>query len=154
MRFKLLEQRGRRLAREIASFGAVGGVAFVLNMAVTNLLWAAWGDWGTLTAPVLATVVTTTFAYFANRHWTWRGMGRQGLAREYFVFFTLNGIGLLLELLFVGFARYTLDTDDQLLLNLAKLCGVALGTVFRFWSYKKWIFVLEPDQQVSRAAKK
>ncbi|WP_344974075.1 GtrA family protein [Streptosporangium fragile] len=129
----------------MARFGTVGAIAFAVNMAIANLLWLAWGTRGTLIANVIATVVAATFSYVANRHWTWRHRERKGPAREYVLFFSLNGIGLLIELLFIGFVKYTADVDDWWALNAAKLAGIALGTLFRFWSYRKWVFPSSGD---------
>ncbi|GHH72971.1 hypothetical protein GCM10017673_28760 [Streptosporangium violaceochromogenes] len=134
-------RRFEHMLRELARFGTVGAVAFVINMVITNLLWLAWGTRGTLTANVLATIAAATFAYVANRHWTWRNREKIGLAREYFLFFVLNAVGLLIEILFIGFVKYTANVDNQLALNAAKLVGVGFGSLFRFWSYQKWVFL-------------
>ncbi|GGK65583.1 membrane protein [Sphaerisporangium melleum] len=128
------------LVRELAKFGTVGAVAFVIDWGGTNLL--RYGvEFGPLTSKVIATVVAATFAYLANRYWTWRHREQTGLAREYFLFFVLNGIGLLISLLIIGFVEYTLEMTDPLSYNISLIIGTALGTLFRFWSYKKWVFL-------------
>ncbi|GGS91091.1 hypothetical protein GCM10010156_56760 [Planobispora rosea] len=128
------------LVHELAKFGAIGAVAFVIDFGATNLLRFGLG-WGPLTSKVIATVIAATFAYLGNRYWTFRHREQSGLAREYFLFFLLNGIGLLISMLVIGFVTYTLDLQDPISYNVALLVGTALGTLFRFWSYKKWVFL-------------
>ncbi|RJL30532.1 GtrA family protein [Bailinhaonella thermotolerans] len=138
-----LYQRFTALVHELAKFGVVGALAFVITWGVTNLLHYVVGL-GPLTSNVFATVIAATFAYFGNRFWTWRHREKTGLAREYFLFFVFNGIGLLITLLFLGFRSYTLKLDDPLSYQIAFFLGTAVATLFRFWSYKKWVF-LPPD---------
>ncbi|GAA3444281.1 GtrA family protein [Planomonospora venezuelensis] len=128
------------LARELAKFGTIGAIAFVIDFSGTNLLRFGL-DWGPLTSKVIATVVAATFAYLGNRYWTFRHREQSGLAREYFLFFLLNGVGLLISMLVIGFVTYTLGLDDPISYNAALLVGTALGTLFRFWSYKRWVFL-------------
>ncbi|MEO3808746.1 GtrA family protein [Sphaerisporangium sp. B11E5] len=135
-----LYDRFSALFRELAKFGTVGAVAFVIDFAGTNVM--RYGvHLGPLTSKVFATVIAATFAYLANRFWTWRHREQSGLAREYFLFFVLNGIGLLISLLIIGFVEYTLGWRDPLSYNASMIVGTALGTLFRFWSYKKWVFL-------------
>ncbi|GLW05417.1 hypothetical protein Misp01_05470 [Microtetraspora sp. NBRC 13810] len=142
---KLLRRAQQRFAvlfHELAKFGVIGAVAFVIDFGVTN--WARYGlDLGPMISKVIATVIAATFAYLGNRFWTWRHREQNGMAREYILFFVLNGIGLLISLLVIGFVSYTLNLHDPLSYNIALIIGTGLGTLFRFWSYKKWVF-LEP----------
>ncbi|GAA3116779.1 GtrA family protein [Planomonospora alba] len=134
-------ERFADLVHELAKFGTVGAFAFVIDVGGFNLFHYVLGWWGTLTSKVVATVIATTFAYFGNRYWTYRHREQSGLTREYFLFFLLNGVALLIGLLVVGFTRYTLELSDPLSINVANLFGIGLGTLFRFFSYKKWVFL-------------
>ncbi len=133
------------LIRELAKFGTIGAIAFVIDVGGLNFLQYGL-HWGTLTSKVIATGVATTFAYFGNRFWTYRHREQSGLAREYFLFFLLNGVALLIGLLCIGFTRYTLELTDPLSINVANLIGIGLGTLFRFWSYKKWVFLAATEE--------
>ncbi|WP_327585459.1 GtrA family protein [Nonomuraea sp. NBC_00507] len=137
---KRLYERFAALVHELAKFGSIGAVAFVLDTGVYNLFLLGL-EWGPLTSKVLATTISATFAYAGNRFWTFRHREQSGLGREYFLFFLLNGIALLFGLLVIGFTKYTLNLDDGLSLNIANFLGVGLGTLFRYWSYKKWVFL-------------
>ncbi|MGI5161003.1 GtrA family protein [Microbispora sp. CA-102843] len=136
-------ERFAALIHELLKFGTVGAIAFVIDFGGTNLLRFGVGL-GPLSSKVVATIVAATFAYMGNRFWTYRHREQSGLAREYVLFFLLNGIGLLPPLLTIGFVTYSLGLHDVLSYNIAQGVGVALGTLFRFWSYKKWVFLAAP----------
>ncbi|MFI7127413.1 GtrA family protein [Nonomuraea sp. NPDC050153] len=137
---KRLYERFSSLVYELAKFGSIGAVAFLIDTGLLNLCNVVLG-WGPLTSKVVATTISTTFAYVGNRFWTFRHRDQSGLRREYFLFFLLNGIALLFGMLTIGFTTYTLGLEDPLSFNIANIVGVGLGTLFRYWSYKKWVFL-------------
>ncbi len=96
---------------------------------------------GPLTSNGVATIIATTFSYLANRYWTFRHRDRTGLGREYVLFFALNGVGLVITELFIGFSHYVLGLDGAVFYNIALIIGTGVATLFRFWSYKKWVFL-------------
>jgi putative flippase GtrA len=141
-----LYQRFAHLVHELAKFGSVGAIAFVITMGVGNGLHSGL-DMGPLTSNGIATVVATTFAYLANRYWTFRHRDRTGLGREYVLFFGLNGVGLVITQLVIGFTVYVLNLTGPIPYNAALILGTGIATLFRFWSYKKWVFLpLEAPQ--------
>ena len=52
-----------------------------------------------LTAKTISVVAATLVTYTGNRVWTFRHRARTGFAREYVLFFLLNGVGLGIALL-------------------------------------------------------
>ena len=141
--------RLRRGAGELARFGTVGVIAYVIDVGTFNLLVHAFGQGPLsekpLTAKVIAALLATLFAYFANRNWTWRTRGRRGFAHEYTLFLVLNVVALGITLIPLAFSRYVLDLDSALADNIsANIIGVGLGTAFRFWSYRRWVFPALP----------
>jgi putative flippase GtrA len=130
-----------RLIREFTKFGIIGVVNTVLDFGIFNALLPI----GPLKAQVVATTVAATSSYFMNRHWTFRHRARSGLRREYSLFFLFNGIGLAIALAVLGFTKYGLGHDDRVSINIAKAVGLVLGTLFRFWSYRKWVFLHPED---------
>jgi putative flippase GtrA len=133
----MLRTRWDGLLAQLASFGLIGALNFVVDTAIFNALFAI----GPVKSQVIATVVATTLSYFLNRHWTFRNHERAGLRREYTLFFLLNGVGLAITAGIVGVAKYGFDLHDQWVLNVVRLVGIAVATVFRFWSYRRWVFV-------------
>jgi putative flippase GtrA len=135
-----LYERFRMLIHELAKFGIVGGIAFLVTEVGTNLLHFQ-AELGPITSNVIATVVATCVSYAGNRYWTFRHrVGMDNLAGEYSLFFVLNAIGLGIQLACIGFTYYILSLTDKFSYNVALLLGIALGTLFRFWSYRKWVW--------------
>ncbi|MFI6320498.1 GtrA family protein [Nonomuraea sp. NPDC050556] len=153
-------QQFAHLVHELAKFGTIGAFAFVIDFGFLNLFKGAVGL-GPLTSKVFATIISATFAYLGNRYWTFRDREQSGLGREYFLFFLLNGIGLLIGLLVIGFTTYTLGLHDLVSYNIANVIGVGLGTLFRYWSYKRWVFLAAtepiprelPDQEINASSR-
>ena len=135
-----LAARWRRLVSEFAKFGTIGVVNAILNYAVFNALILTVFAQSQLKANVIATVVATTASYFMNRHWTFRDRPRSTLRREYVLFFAFNLAGLAMELSVMALAKYGLGLTGVLALNVAKTFGVGLGTIFRFWAYRTFVF--------------
>ena len=137
------------LVRELMKFGVVGGVAFVVDIGLFNLLLHATDK--PLTSKTISAVVATTVAYIGNRHWTFRRRERSGVRREYTLFFLLNGVGLVIALACLAISHYLLDFTGRLADNIAANgVGLALATTFRFWSYRRWVFrELVPEAAVS-----
>ncbi len=154
-----LQETGRTLLREIAKFGVVGLIALVVDVGLFNILRYAGGEGPfydrPLTAKAISVIAATTVAYFGNRYWTFRHRGRTGMGREYFLFFLLNGIGMLIALSCLWFSHYALGLTSPLADNIsANVVGLALGTIFRFWSYRRWVFPAIPlsESPITNAA--
>ncbi|MGN9807963.1 GtrA family protein [Micromonospora sp. BQ11] len=141
---RLLPERWQKFIHEALKFGIVGGINTVINYAVFNALALTVFVDGQLKATVIATVVATITSYLMNRHWTYRDRPKSAMRREYVLFFLFNGAGLLIELGVLAAAKYGLGLTGLLALNVAKTCGVLLATLFRFWSYRTFVFQPAP----------
>jgi putative flippase GtrA len=140
-----VQERLSSVVREVVKFGIVGGLAFVVDFGLFNVLRHGVLEQKPLTAKVISVVVATLVAYLGNRHWAFRHRGSQGARRETTIFFALNGAALLLALGCLGFSHYVLGLQSALADNLSgNVLGMALGTAFRFWSYRKFVFVDAP----------
>ena len=138
------------LARELGKFGVIGAVAFVVDVGLFNLLRAGtagvggWLDDKPLTAKVLSMGTATAVAWAGNRWWTFRAhqrTDRRRLVPELVLFFAMNGVALLIALVCLGVSHYVLDLRSALADNIAaNVVGVGLGTVFRFYAYRTWVF--------------
>lgn len=145
---RLLPQRWQKFVREALKFGLVGGINTVINYAVFNALALTVFVDGQLKATVVATIVATITSYLMNRHWTYRDRPKSAMQREYALFFLFNGAGLLIELGVLAAAKYGLGVTGLLALNVAKTGGVLLATLFRFWSYRTFVFQAAPAPAV------
>jgi putative flippase GtrA len=147
-----LYRQVEHLVHEVAKFGLVGLLGMVVDLPIYNWLVfdnpLVFGEAGDgvlhhkpLTAKLISVTAATIATYLGNRHWTWRHRERTGLHREYVLFFVLNGIGLLIAAGCLGFSRYVLDLHTALADNIAaNVIGLGLGTLFRFWSYRRFVF--------------
>ena len=134
-----LYERFRLLIHEGAKFGIIGAIGVVVYNLVNGLLHFKLHT-GPLTAATVAVIVTTITSYIANRYWSFRHRERTTVPRETLMFFALNGVGLLIQWAVVGFTYYGLGETGKLANVIANNVGIVLGTVFRFWSYRKWVW--------------
>jgi putative flippase GtrA len=152
-RVKHLYVTFEHLIHEIAKFGVVGAAAFVLTTVLNNLFHFGL-KLGPLTSFGLATIIAATASYFANRHWTWKHKDDSGLGRGLSIFLVLSAIGLGISEIPVGFSEYVLGLHSKVAYNVSStLIGTALGTVWRFWSFRKYVF-LEPEPQRTEDAER
>ena len=134
----------RLLAKELGAFGVVGVVCFFIQVGCFQLLYAHL-DVGAVTSNLVATVVSMTAAYFGHRYWSFSHRERSSLGREYLLFAVINGVTLLLGIAVVAFVRYPLGQDSALVLQVANVGSIVLGTVIRYQSYRRWVFTAPAD---------
>jgi putative flippase GtrA len=141
-----LRNSWRILLKEVAAFGAIGALALVIDLGLFS--WLA--PHGALKAKAISTIVSTTFAYFGNRHLSFSHRARTGVARETSFFFGINLITLVFSELVIGFFVYALHYGHgSRAIFLVNLGTIVIGTIFRFWSYKRFVF-LHPDRAGAR----
>jgi putative flippase GtrA len=128
------------LIAELAKFGVVGVIAAVVDLGGAGYLHGVLGV-GPLTAKAIAIAAATVVSYVGNRFWTFRHRANHALIREWIVFVALNLIGLLIAEATIALTYYVLGLHGAVAYNLASVAGTGFGTVFRYWSYKKWVFL-------------
>jgi putative flippase GtrA len=134
-----LYERFRVLIHEAAKFGVVGAAGFVVSLGGADLLHFGLNV-GKYKAVVVATVLATIVTFIGNRWWAFRHRERSGMGQETVLFFVFNGVGLLIQLASVAIVVDLAGLQGKLWYNLANLTGIGLGTLFRFWSYRKWVW--------------
>jgi len=132
------------LARQLATFGTIGAVCFVIDLAVYNLLRATVMPDGPIAAKIVSAVVSTTVAWIGNRFITFRAerqTGRRETVREGVLFALTNLIGLGIAACCLFVSHYLLGFTSTLADNVAgNGVGLVLGTAFRFAAYKALVF--------------
>jgi putative flippase GtrA len=137
-----LPSRWGKLYREIAKFGMVGASGFVVNLAVFNLIRTVT-DWQTVRASVLATVVAILSNYLGLRYFAYRNReqeDRNSRRKELTLFLFFSAIGLVIENSVLYATTYGFGWDSTLATNVSKFLGIGVATLFRFWSYRTWVF--------------
>jgi putative flippase GtrA len=137
--------RFQGILHELGKFGVVGAVCYLVDTGVYALLLALGME--TLFAKAIATVIAATLAFAGNRFWTWRHRPRSSLTREYLLYFGFNAAGLGIQLATLGVTHYGLGsvwpifTTPVADLIFAQIIGNGIATVFRFWAYRRFVFV-------------
>jgi putative flippase GtrA len=143
-----LYQRFRQQVNEGAKFGIVGLTGVIIVLAGSDGLHFGLGL-GRFTSVTIANVVATIVSLLGNRYWSFRDRQGGGARAETIMFFVLNGVGLLIQYACLALFTETLGLSGRLWYTLANLLGIAIGTLFRFWSYRKWIWV-SPEVHLAR----
>lgn len=148
----------KRHAAELIRFAGVGGVAYVIDIGLFNLMFLGL-DWSYWYAKIISAIIAMTVAFFGNRHWTWRERrGSAAAHRQYALYFLFNGIGLLISLACLwansGLAQlWPQIFGTDLAVNVAaNIVGVGLGSIFRFFAYRTWVFRHRPELAETPAA--
>jgi putative flippase GtrA len=146
-----LMERIRGLAslfwRELAKFGAVGGVAFVIDNGLYWYLIHGPMDDSWVKARFVSAGIATIFAWLANRYWTFRRRRQANVARELVMFVLINLIGMGIAAGCVAVAQYGFGVDNTRVIFLVGIFGTVLATVVRFLAYRFWVFNAELDQE-------
>jgi putative flippase GtrA len=147
---RLPRERVRRLAHELPRFGLIGTLALTVTGVGTDLLHFRAGA-GPLESNVIATVAATAVSFAGNRHWTFRHREQVSVSREGLLFFGLNGAALTIQIAVLGFATYLLGWHGRVAYNVALVTGIALGGLFRFWSYRTLVWPAPPSRAADRS---
>lgn len=131
--------RRRVLVREVSRFGAVGAAGFVLDTAVFNALLHE--HVGVLTSKGISTVLAALFTYVLNRWWSFAHRERGEHRRDLPLFLLLSAIGLAIAEACLATSHYGLGYTSRTADNISGIgLGTVLGTIWRFYSFKRWVF--------------
>ncbi|WP_329495270.1 GtrA family protein [Kitasatospora herbaricolor] len=139
-----LSRRLSGISGEVVKFGIVGLVGVVVNFGVSNAVLHLTG-WAPVRCSVIGTVVAIAANYLGYRYWVYRDSDAASRRREITLFLIFSGIGMLIENGTVWFSTYTLGLHGTLAYNVSKAVGTGLGTLFRFFSYRTWVFKAIPE---------
>ena len=137
---RTLYGRFRQLIHEGFKFLVIGAVGFIVTFGVANALHPI----GKYKAITIATILATVITYLGNRYWTFAHRQGKGTTRDSIMFFVLNGVGLLIYYACIGMIDLAGLGHSVAWYNVALVVGTGLGTLFRFWSYRKWIWLDRP----------
>ena len=145
-----LYRRFAELLPELAKFGVVGLIGAVIDLGGAAYLHVALGV-GPLVSKGLSIAAATVATYLGSRFWTFRHRVNQALLREGTLFVALNVVGLAIAECVIALVSYGFGMDSRLDYNAASVAGTGLGTIFRYFSYKKWVFLAGPPEAAMAA---
>ncbi|WP_407341768.1 GtrA family protein [Pengzhenrongella phosphoraccumulans] len=134
----------RRLLHEVLRFGSVGAVGFLIDVGIFNLL--CFGPWpvfaeNPLRAKVVSVSLATLVAWVGNRQWTFRHRRGRTARYELLLFVLFSFGGLLISVGCLWFSHYSLGLDSPFADNVsANVIGLGLATIFRFVTYRTFVF--------------
>jgi putative flippase GtrA len=135
-----LHRRFATLIAELTRFGLIGTLGLCIDLGGATLLHGRAGV-GPLMAKAVSASVAMVVSYTGHRLWTFRHRASQSLMRGGLIFFGLNLIGLVSSLLVIGLVTGPLGLRSLAAYNAAQVVGVLLGMLFRYWSYRRWVFL-------------
>jgi putative flippase GtrA len=141
-----LRSTQRLLIKEIGAFGVVGAISFVLDVGLFQVLYAHVGMEAVI-AKVLSTAVAMTLAYVGHRYWSFSHRAHTQPVRQSAVFALINLLTLALGAAVIWFVRYPLGQESVLVIQLANLISIVLGTVIRYLGYRRWVFTAPADSR-------
>ena len=144
-RMASLRKRFADLIPELAKFGVVGLIGSIIDLGGADYLHVHEGI-GPMVAKALSITAATIVTYLGSRFWTFRHRVNQALLREGLLFVALNVVGLAIAEIVIAVTTYGLDYRSALAYNAASVIGTGLGTIFRYFSYKKWVFLAAVDE--------
>jgi dolichol-phosphate mannosyltransferase len=142
---------------EVLTFLAVGAVGYVVDVVAFNAfrVFEPFKALDPAYARTLAVVLAILVNYIGNRSYTWRDVPSQDRRRELFLFFVFSIIGFGFSLVSLVVSHDVLGYTSQLADNVsANVIGLGLGAVFRFWTYRRFVFraVRAPDRGATSLA--
>lgn len=129
----------------VLQFGAVGIIAYFVDVAVFNVLrvgWLADGWWSSpVGATTIAMTVSTLVAWLGNRYWTFRRNRRTDVLRELIEFSLVATGGYVITVLCIWMSHDVLGFTSLLADNISRnVVGFVLATAFRFLAYRFWVY--------------
>jgi putative flippase GtrA len=139
-----LRDRWQALLTQLVRFGVVGGMGFIVDVGVFNLLRAhtpfGWA-WWPVAAKAISTVLAIAVNWIGNRSWTFKEHRRADTGREAAEFLIASLIGGGVSLLCLVVSRDVLGLTSALDDNIsANVVGLLLGSAVRFCTYRWWVF--------------
>jgi dolichol-phosphate mannosyltransferase len=132
------------LARRVGAFAAAGLVCLAVDVAIFNALLPLGKP---LTAKLVAAVVSVAVSYVLNARWTWPGRRTRSRVGQSVAFAAVSGVGVAVAEVCLLVSHYWLGLTSPVADNVsANVVGLALGMVWRYIAYDRWVFP-EPDRR-------
>ncbi|MHA6760420.1 GtrA family protein [Streptacidiphilus sp. PAMC 29251] len=139
----------RRLVNELAKFGVVGIVGVVVQLVVLVPLLDVMQ---TVRANIVATLIAIACNYVGYRYWVYRDADKKTRSREIMLFLVFSAVGLVIQNGVLYALTYGFDMKSKPASLAFTIVGIGVATLFRFWSYRTWVFKAVPAADPALAA--
>jgi putative flippase GtrA len=134
-------------------FLAIGGLGFVVDALVYNVLVFGGGEGilydYPLIAKTIAVIAGLVVTYVGNKVLTYRDRRAPVSWRQVARYAVVNVLAILIQLGCLAFSRYVLGFDSVLADNISgTLIGQGLATALRYVLYTLWVFPHSPGPDV------
>ena len=149
---------GDALLQQLWKFALVGGMGFVLDVAIFNALrLTVLAPERVHEGPLLAKTISTVVAIFANwlgnRYWTFGPHRSTRGAMEALEFVAVSILGMFIGLGCLWVSHYVLKMDTVLADNISSnVIGLLLGSAVRFLLYRHWVYHPARRNRISASA--
>jgi putative flippase GtrA len=148
--------RLRRLAVEAFKFLTVGGLGYIVDVGLSNVLAYGLGpipallEGSPIKSKIISTILSMIVVWIGNKLWTYGDRTTSSNMRGIVLFVAVNLAGMIITVIPLGVTWYLLNMHDQLTYNIStNIVGIGLAMVFRFYAYRTWVFKDEtPDAEV------
>lgn len=144
-------RRLNRLAHEGAAYTAVNVVATILALVLFNLL--VHGVLGAFDGPmndrplsayVLANSITMVVSFLGTREFVYQHRKPMGPAGGFVNYAAVNLTSFVIPVSCLWISRNLMHLADPLSDNISgNVVGAGLGTLFRFWAFRRFVFKVE-----------
>ncbi|WP_406290392.1 GtrA family protein [Embleya sp. NBC_00896] len=138
----------RKHAPEVSKFAVVGGIGYLVDVVLFNLLRSFVGI-PALPAKAVSLTVATTIAFVGNLRWTYgertpataTATATAHVRGQYLLFVGWSCGGMAIQIACLALSHHVFGFDSLLADNISgNVIGMALATVFRFWAYRTRVF--------------
>jgi dolichol-phosphate mannosyltransferase len=146
----------RETHRDVPAFLAVGAAGYVVDVVAFNLLRGSSLTPDPVLARSLAVVPAMVVTYLGNRLVTWRGEStrdRHEVWRQLCLFVLFNLVGFGFSAVTLAISHNVLGLTSRLADNIsANVIGLALGTLFRYATYRRFVFTRRAPRPITTLA--
>ncbi|WP_162602338.1 GtrA family protein [Nocardioides daejeonensis] len=151
--------RRSRVLSEVTRFMAVGGaattVAFLLFNFLVHGFWVvkdAWLGDHPMTGYIIANTIGMWISYNGTKSWAFKHRQSAHPDGGVSAYVVINVITMTLPMACLWFSRHALGLTDPVADNIAaNVVGLTMGTVARFFLFRKLVFALPSYQQTTLA---
>jgi dolichol-phosphate mannosyltransferase len=146
----------RETHRDVPAFLVVGAAGYVVDVVAFNLLRGSSLTPDPVLARSLAVVPAMVVTYLGNRLVTWRAEStrdRHEVWRQLCLFLVFNLIGFGFSAVTLAISHHLLGLTSRLADNVsANVIGLALGTLFRYATYRRFVFTRRAPRPITTLA--